>query len=175
MARSLAIDGKTVARYLDLMVDLLLVRRLPAFHVNVGKRLVKSPKVYLRDSGLVHALLGLKGVEDVLSHPVAGQSWEGWVIENLLARAGFLVRPYFYRTSTGAEIDLVLEMPGGKLWCIEIKRGLAPKLDRGFHQAREDLQPERSFVVYSGSERYAMSPDIEAIGILDLMQEIAAA
>ncbi len=175
LARSLAVDGKTVSRYLDLMVDLLLVRRLPPYHINVGKRLVKSPKVYLRDSGLLHAILGLKEIDDVLSHPVAGQSWEGWVIENLLACAGDFVTPYFFRTSAGAEIDLLLAMPGASIWAIEMKRGLVPKLTKGFHQAREYLRPERSFVVYSGHERYPMSREIEAIGILDLMQEVAAA
>ncbi len=173
LARSLAIDGKTVARYIDLLADLLLFRRLPPYHINIGKRLVKSPKIYLRDSGLVHALLGLERVDHVLSHPVAGQSWEGWVIENLLARAGHFVTPYFYRTAVGAEVDLVLEMPGGNLWCIEIKRGSVAKLEKGFHQAREDLRPERSFVVYPGSESYPMGDGIEAIGIADLMQRIA--
>ncbi|MCY4324061.1 MAG: ATP-binding protein [Gammaproteobacteria bacterium] len=173
LARSLAIDGKTVVRYLDLMVDLLLVRRLPPYHINIGKRLVKSPKVYLRDSGLVHALLGLRCVDDVLSHPVAGHSWEGWVIENLLARAGHFVIPYFYRTAAGAEIDLVLEMPGGSLWAIEIKRGPVAQLEKGFHHAREDLRPERSCVVYPGSERYPVGDGIEAIGVVDLMREIA--
>lgn len=154
LARGLSVDGKTVARYLDLLVDLLLVRRLPPFHANVGKRLVRSPKVYVRDSGIVHALLGLDDREAVLGHPVAGGSWEGYVLENLLGATPERVQGYFYRTAAGAEIDLVLEMPGGKLWAIEIKRGLAPKLDKGFHHAREDLQPERSFLVYSGEDRY---------------------
>jgi len=175
LARSLAVDGKTVSRYLDLLVDLLFVRRLPPYHINVGKRLVKSPKVYLRDSGLLHALLGIKGIDDVLSHPIAGQSWEGWVIENVLARAGNFVTPCFFRTSAGAEIDLVLEMPGGALWAIEIKRGLAPKLERGFHQACADLHPQRSFVVHSGSERFHMSRGVEAISIAHLMDEVSAA
>ncbi len=175
LARSLAVDGKTVSRYLDLLADLLLVRRLPPYHINIGKRLVKSPKVYLRDSGLLHALLGIKGIDDILSHPIAGQSWEGWVIENVLAGAGNFVTPCFFRTSAGAEIDLVLEMPGGALWAIEIKRGLAPKLERGFHQACEYLHPERSFAVHSGSGRFQMSRGIEAISIAHLMDEVAAA
>ena len=149
LARSLAVDGKTVARYLDLLVDLLLVRRLPPFHVNLGKRLVKSPKVYVRDSGIVHALLGLDDRDAVLGHPVAGGSWEGFVVENLLGAAPERVRPWFHRTAAGAEIDLLLEMPGGDLWAVEIKRGRAPRLDKGFHHARQDLEPKRSFVVYS--------------------------
>lgn len=173
LARGLAVDGKTVARYLDLLVDLLLVRRLPPHHANVGKRLVKSPKVYVRDSGVVHALLGLEGVEDVLGHPVAGGSWEGFVIENLLSAAPESLRASFYRTAAGAEIDLLLHLPGGALWAIEIKRGLAPKLDKGFHHAREDLQPDRAFIVYSGNERYQKTADVQVIGLTELAQELA--
>ncbi len=175
LARGLGVDGKTVARYLDLLVDLLLVRRLPPFHVNVGKRLVKSPKVYVRDSGVVHTLLGLDDREAVLGHPVAGGSWEGFVIENLLSAAPERTRACFYRTSAGAEIDLVLEMPGGKLWAVEIKRGLAPKLDKGFHHAREDLKPERSFIVYSGDDRYPKANGVEAIGVTELASLVSGA
>ena len=175
LARGLAVDGKTVARYLDLLVDLLLVRRLPPFHANTGKRLVKSPKVYVRDSGIVHALLGLDDRDAVLGHPVAGGSWEGFVLENLLGTASERVKAWFYRTAAGAEIDLVLELPGGKLWAVEIKRGLAPKLARGFHHAREDLEPERSFVAYSGDNRYPVSEGVEAIGLGELAQLLAAA
>ena len=168
LARSLAVDGKTVARYLDLLVDLLLVRRLPPFHSNVGKRLVRSPKVYVRDSGIVHALLGLDDLDAVLGHPVAGGSWEGFAIENLLGAAPERIRPWFYRTAAGAEFDLVLEMPGGKLWAVEIKRGLAPRLEKGFHHAREDLKPERVFVVYSGNDRYVKGTGIEMIGLSEM-------
>ena len=168
LARSLAVDGKTVARYLDLLVDLLLVRRLPPLHANVGKRLVKSPKVYVRDSGIVHALLGLDDYEAVLGHPAAGGSWEGFVLETLVGSAPERARASFYRTSAGAEIDLVLEMPGAGLWAVEIKRGLAPKLDRGFHRAREDLEPERSFIVYSGEDRYPRGEGIEAVGLREM-------
>ena len=174
LARGLGVDGKTVARYLDLLVDLLLVRRLPPFHANVGKRLVKSPKVYVRDSGVVHTLLGLDDREAVLGHPVAGGSWEGFVVENLLSAAPERTGVCFYRTSAGAEIDLVLEMPGGKLWAVEIKRGLAPKLDKGFHHACEDLKPEQSFVVYSGEERYPKGEGIEVIGLKEMAAILAA-
>ena len=173
IARSLAVDGKTVARYLDLLVDLLLVRRLPPFHANVSKRLVKSPKVYVRDSGLVHTLLGLDDRDAVLGHPVAGGSWEGFVLENLLGVAPVRVQSSFYRTTAGAEIDLVLQMPGGALWAIEIKRSLAPRLDRGFHHAREDLQPDRSFVVYPGIERYPKGDCVEVIGLEELTSLLA--
>ena len=174
LARGLAVDGKTVARYLDLLVDLLLVRRLPPFHANVGKRLVKSPKVYVRDSGIVHTLLGLDDRDAVLGHPVAGGSWEGFVMENLLGAAPDRVKPWFYRTAAGAEIDLLLQMPGGELWAVEIKRGLAPRLDKGFHHARQDLDPDRSFVVYSGFDRYPKGEDLEVIGLGELATLLAA-
>ncbi len=174
LARGLAVDGKTVARYLDLMVDLLLVRRLAPYHVNAGKRLVKSPKVYVRDSGLVHSLLQLDTLDSVLGHPVAGSSWEGFVLEALLSAAPERALPSFYRTAAGAEVDLVLEVEDGRRWAIEIKRGLAPKLERGFHSAREDIQPERSFVVYSGSERYPLGPGIEAIGVWEMAELLSA-
>ncbi|HVL56437.1 MAG TPA: ATP-binding protein [Burkholderiaceae bacterium] len=174
LARGLGVDGKTVARYLDLLVDLLLVRRLPPLHANVGKRLVKSPKVYVRDSGIVHTLLRLDDREAVLGHPVVGGSWEGFVIENLLGAAPERTPAYFYRTSAGAEVDLVLEMPGGKLWAVEIKRGRAPTLDKGFHYACEDLKPQRAFIVYSGAERYRRGENVEAIGLEELAAMLAA-
>ena len=173
LARSLGVDGKTVTRYLDLLVDLLLVRRLSVFHANVGKRLVKSPKIYVRDSGIVHALLGLDDWDAVLGHAVAGGSWEGFVLENLLGAAPERVQTCFYRTAAGAEIDLILEIPGGKLWAVEIKHGLAPKLDKGFHHAREDLNLECSFVVYSGDDRYPKGEGIEVIGLRELASLLA--
>lgn len=174
LARSLGVSGTTIAHYLDLMVDLLLVRRLPPRLANAGKRLVRSPKVYVRDSGLVHALLGLADKEAVLGHPVAGQSWEGMAIESLVAVAGREVEASFYRTGGGAEIDLVLGWPDGREWAIEIKRSLAPKLERGFHSALADLEPERSFVVYPGSERYRLGPSTAAIGLAELCAEVQA-
>ncbi len=154
LARSLAVDGKSIARYLDLMVDLLLVRRLRPYYANVKKRLVKSPKVYIRDSGVVHNLLGIPDREALFGHPVVGASWEGFVIDNLLSvvREGTL--PSFYRTSAGAEIDLILEFPGlSKKWAIEIKSGSTPKPAKGFYNAIEDVEPDKSFVVYAGDER----------------------
>lgn len=174
LARALAVDGKTVASYLDLLVDLLLVRRLRPWHANVRKRLVKSPKVYVRDSGLVHALLGIADMESLLAHPVAGASWEGMAIESVLAAAPSGTEAFFYRTAAGAEIDLLLQLPQWpRLWAIEIKRGLAPKVERGFYHACADVGPERRFVVYSGTERYPLAADIEAISLTDLCAELA--
>jgi len=175
LARGLGVDGKTVAAYLDLLVDLLLVRRLPSWHANVGKRLVKSPKVYVRDSGLVHALLGLGDLESLLGHPVVGTSWEGFVIENAIAAAPAGTEASFYRTAAGAEIDLLLTLPGGRLWAIEIKRSLAPKVEKGFHLACDDLKPERRFVVYPGTERFPLKGDTEAIGLDAFIKTVSAA
>jgi predicted AAA+ superfamily ATPase len=173
-ARSLGVDGKTVASYLDLLVDLLLVRRLTPWHRNVGKRLVKSPKVYVRDSGLVHALLGLGDTEALLGHPIAGASWEGWVIESLLACAPDGSEATFYRTSAGAEIDLLITLPGsrGRPWAIEIKRSLTPTLERGFHLACEDVRPARKVVVYPGAARFPLGKDIEALGVIDFAAQL---
>jgi hypothetical protein len=173
LARGLGVDGKTVARYLDLMVDLLLVRRLSPWHKNIGKRLVKSPKVYVRDSGITHALLGLPNKEAVLGHPVAGLSWEGFVIENLLSVAPQGSDANFYRASGGAEIDLLLKLPGHKPWAIEIKRNLDPRPRKGFYSACIDVKPEARFVVYPGAERFPVAQNIEAISLKALSREVA--
>lgn len=175
LARALAVDGKTVASYLDLLVDLLLVRRLAPWHGNVRKRLVKSPKVYVRDSGLVHALLGIGDHESLLAHPVAGGSWEGLAVESLIAAAPSGTEAHFYRTSAGAEIDLLLKLPGRRApWAIEIKRGLAPKLERGFHLACEAVEPERRSVVYSGAERFPLAEGVEAVPLVELCEALSS-
>lgn len=174
LAQALGVSGQTVGRYLDLLVDLLLVRRLASWRSNVGKRMVKSPRVFVRDSGIVHALLGLESLDDVLGHPVAGASWEGYVIENLLSVAPANVRAGFYRTSSGAEIDLVLALPKRGLWAIEIKRSLAPRPSKGFWLACEDLRPDASFVIYPGTERFPLGDGLEATGLADIMSQLAA-
>ena len=175
LGRNLEVTTPTITSYLGLLVDLLLVRRLPPYHANVKKRLVKSPKTYVRDSGLVHALLGIETLHELLGHPVVGMSWEGMVIETLLAYAPFQTKASFYRTATGAEIDLVLEM-GAKhgIWAIEIKRTTAPKLERGFRQALTDIEPDKAFIVYGGSERYPKDDNVEAISLQDMAAELAS-
>jgi len=172
LARALGVTGKTVASYLDLLVDLLLVRRLPPWHRNVGKRLVKSPKVYVRDSGLVHTLLGIADLDGLLGHPIAGMTWEGLVIESLIACAPRDWEPSFYRTSAGAEIDLVLSPPGAAPWAIEVKRSSAPRLDRGFHHACEDIAPAQRFVVYPGRIRFPLPGGAEAIDLVTLCRMV---
>ncbi len=174
LARDLGIDVRTANRYLDLLTDLLLVRRLPPWHVNAGKRLVKSPKTYVRDSGLLHALLAIDGLEPLLSHPIVGASYEGFAIENLLSVAPEGVQGFFYRTGGGAEIDLLLSFPGGRSWAVEIKRSLSPRPERGFHFAMEDLHPTRAFVVYPGDETYPVGDGIQAVPLDTLARMLAA-
>ena len=172
LARNLDVSGVTIGRYLDLMTGLLLVRRLKPWTVNVGKRLIKSPKIYVRDSGITHALLNIPNYNNLLGHPVVGGSWEGFVIENIMAVAPSRVQPYYYGTPRGAEIDLVLEFPGGTKWAIEIKRNSAPSISKGFYAGCEDVKPDKRFVVYSGSDSFPMGEDITAISLPNLMQEL---
>ncbi len=173
LARNVGIDARTAASYIDLLVDLLLLRRLPAWHGNVKKRLVKAPRTYVRDSGLVHALLGIPDKEALLAHPVVGASWEGLVIENLLVVAPEGVEGYYYRTAGGAEIDLLLRFPDGRLWAVEVKRSLTPRPSRGFHSARTDLRPDRAFVVYPGREVFPVAPDVRAMPLPALARLLA--
>ena len=173
LAAGLEVSSQTVSRYTDLLVDLLLVRRLQPYHVNVGKRLVKSPKVYIRDSGLLHALLNIGDRNALLGHPVAGASWEGFVLENLINAAPALTVPGFFRTAGGAEIDLLLELPGGERWAIDVKRSRAAKPARGFYEACEDLKPARRFVVHAGLERFPVSQDVQAIGVRELADTLS--
>jgi predicted AAA+ superfamily ATPase len=172
LARNLDVSGVTIGRYLDLMTDLLLVRKLRPWTANVGKRLLKSPKIYVRDSGIAHALLNIPDYNSLLGHPVVGGSWEGFVIENIMAVVPSRVQPYYYGTPRGAEIDLVLEFPGGAKWAIEIKRSSAPSISKGFYAGCEDIKADKRFVVYSGKDRFPMSGEVIAISLSDLMQEL---
>ena len=170
IAQSLGVSGKTAASYLDLMVDLLLVRRLQPWSGNAGKRLVKSPKVYVRDSGIAHALLGIRDKEALLGHPVAGQTWESFVIETMINLAPEGTSAHFYRTSNGTEIDLILTFGGEERWAIEVKRSSAPKVERGFHSACADIAPTRRFVVYPGDERFPLDDATDAISVAGLAE-----
>ena len=174
LAASLALSAQTVSRYIDLLCDLLLVRRLTPLHVNIGKRLTKAPKIYVRDSGLLHALLGIADYNSVAGHPVRGASWEGFAIENLIAAAGPSAVPGFYRTAAGSEVDLVLDMPDATRIAIEMKASSAPVARKGLRLAIDDIKPTRSFIVYPGSEQFAIGGGIEAIGLAELMRQLAA-
>ncbi|MBK7003061.1 MAG: ATP-binding protein [Rhodoferax sp.] len=174
LAASLGVSGQTIGRYLDLLCDLLLVRRLQPWAKQSSKRLIKAPKVYVRDSGLVHALLGLGTLDALLSHPVVGGSWEGWVIENLLSSAPPTTQHSYYRTAVGAEIDLLLELPGGALWAIEIKRSSAPTVTKGYHIACDDVGATRRVVVSGATQRFPMAGGLEHVPLQDLMCELQA-
>ena len=173
LASSLAVSAQTVTRYIDLLVDLLLVRRLTPLHANTKKRLVKAPKIYVRDTGLLHALLGIETYNDLAGHPVIGASWEGLVIENLLAASPLRTGATFYRTASGAEIDLILQFPNAQRWAIEMKNSLTPSLERGFYHACEEVRPDRSFVAYPGKDRYPINDTTEVISLCELASLVA--
>ena len=173
LARGLDVNGVTIARYLDLMVDLLLIRRLQPWTTNLGRRLVKAPKVYVRDSGVCHALLGIETMDDLFGHPVIGGSWEGFVIENIAGALPARASCGYYRTSSGAEVDLVVDLGAGELWAIEIKRSSVPKVSRGFRSACEDLQPTRKLVVHAGNDSYPLAQDIRAVTLSAITELLA--
>lgn len=170
LANNLDVSHMTAKRYIDLLADLLLIRRLQPWYQNQGKRLVKSSKIYLRDSGLLHKLLNIDTFDELLEHPIVGSSWEGLVIENLLNVLPQSSEAYFYRTNAGAEIDLILQLPKQECWAIEVKRTTAPKVERGFHEACTDINPTRKFLVYNGEEQYPLANDIEAISLPKLQE-----
>jgi len=175
LAASLGVASPTVGRYIDLLADLQLVRRLQPWSANVGKRLVKTPKVYVRDSGIVHALLGLGELDAVLGHPVAGGSYEGFVLETLIGALPPKVSPHFYRTSDGSEIDLLLVQGERPIMAIEVKRSTAPAISRGFGLACDDLSVEQRWAVYPGTERFAVRQGAQAVGLVELAQRLAQA
>ena len=172
LAAALDVSSPTVGRYIDLLVDLLLVRKLPPYVPNTKKRLVKSPRVYVRDSGITHALLNIGTYNDLLGHPVAGKSWEGFVIENILSVLPPEAGAFFYRTSAGAEIDLVLELPGRprRLFAIEIKRSPAAGLTRGFHEACADINPTHRFMIHAQADAFPIKNGIQAIGLYEFIK-----
>jgi predicted AAA+ superfamily ATPase len=171
IANGLGVSGHTVARYLDIMVDLLLVRRLQPWATNAKKRLVRTPKVYVRDSGLLHALLGIRNQEELLGHPVVGASWEGMLIENILDALPATARPTFYRTFTGAEIDLVIEFSAKERWAIEIKRSISdPRPGKGFYVGCDDLKATRRIVLYPGEESYPLDGQTEVMPVRRLLE-----
>ena len=158
LGNSLGLSHTTIRNYIDLLSETFMVRVLKPFHTNIGKRLVKSPKVYIRDHGILHTLLQLANFEQILGHPVFGASWEGLVIENLITIADYWT-PSFYRTSAGAEIDLILTF-GNKIIAIECKATKTPHLTRGFWNAIEDIKPSETWIVAPVEEEYPLKKDI---------------
>jgi uncharacterized protein len=173
LARNLEMDGRTLASYIDLLVDLFLVRRLEPWFNNLGKRLVKSPKIYIRDSGLLHSLLGIPHLDALLAHPVLGASWEGHVIESLLAVIPPDTSASYYRTAAGAEIDLLLTASDGSHTAVEIKRSTTPKLERGFVAACDDMKPARKWLIHGGTETYPFNVDVIAMPLDEAMRRLA--
>lgn len=172
LASSLGVSVPAVGRYIDLLVDLKLVRRLQPWSENGNKRLVRTPKVYVRDSGMVHALLGIERLFDLNSHPVCGPSFEGFCIDNLLAVATRYT-PYCYRTHAGSEVDLLLVRGGRPAIAVEIKRSSSPTLSKGFAIACEDLKIDERYLVYPGTERFPVRHGTQAIALPDLMRHLA--
>ncbi|MGL4635481.1 MAG: ATP-binding protein [Beijerinckiaceae bacterium] len=174
LAGSLGVTWHTANHYLNLMEDLLLIKRLQPYATNTAKRLIKSPKLYIRDTGLLHALLGLRTLENLLAHPVAGASFEGLAIEAITAAMPDGAKAFFYRTQAGAEIDLVIDLGAGRTIAIEIKSSTAPSVSRGYHSGCEDLQPITKLVVYPGKERFPLGNGIEAVSIQQAAAIVAA-
>jgi uncharacterized protein len=172
LASSLAVTAPTVAHYVDVLCDMGLVRRLQPWFANVGKRLVKSPKTYIRDAGLLHALLGLDTLQSLLSHPIAGPSFEGMVVENIINAMGDIYQAYFYRTANGAEIDLILVRGGVPDIAIEVKRSSAPTVERGFHTACDDLGIQKRWLIYPGVRAYAKPNGIEVLPLVDALEQL---
>jgi predicted AAA+ superfamily ATPase len=167
LSRSLGVSAPTVHRWFDHLVDALVVRRLEPWSANLGKRLVKSPKAYLRDSGLVHALLGIRDADALAGHPAAGASWEGFVVEQVCARLPAHASVTFYRTAAGAELDLVIELDGHRVG-IEAKLSSAPRVTRGFWQACDDVGVHEAWVVAPVREGWPIGDRARVISPLEL-------
>lgn len=170
LSSALGVSGSTVSRYLDLLVDILMVRKLEPWFSNNKKRLVKSSKIYIRDTGLLHTLLGINTMDTLYSNPIIGSSWEGFVVQNILSSSK-VSSANFYRSSGGAEIDLLINV-NGKLWAIEIKYSLTPKISKGFYSACEDLSPDRKIIIYPGEECYYFVKDILVMPLLNILKEL---
>lgn len=169
LGKSLEVSHPTIKSYLDILTDFYMVRQIQPWAGNSKKRLVKSPKIYLRDSGILHKLLNISDFESLLGHPILGASWEGFVVENIIVQLSSKWQYSYYRTASQTEIDLVLEGPNNQRWAIEVKRSVAPTVSKGFHTACDDIAATRKFVVYAGSERYPMAGNTEAIGLTEFL------
>lgn len=172
LASNLEIDSKTVTNYIDILTDLLLVRRLEPWYVNVKKRLVKTPRYYVRDSGILHRLIGIESFDALLSNPILGKSWEGFVLENIHSVLPQFAETFFYRTAAGAEVDLVIKMPNSEIWAVEIKHGVAPKLGKHFNQTCCDIGATHKYVVYGGDDIFPIGNDVWMISLQKIMEKL---
>ena len=175
LGANLEVDGKTVRYYIDILVDLLLVRRLSPWHTNVKKRLVKSPRYYIRDSGIAHRLLGIDYFDALLSHPALGKSWEGFVMENIHSVLPLRAQTYFYRTAAGAELDLIIVLSASKIWAVEIKYGTAPKLRQHYHHICDEIGATEKYVIYSGNETFPIGQNTTVISLTHFLQKLQSA
>ena len=170
LGKSLEVSHTTIKSYLDILTDFYMVRQIQPWSGNTKKRLVKSPKIYLRDTGLLHKLLNISDFDSLLGNPILGASWEGFVAENIILGLTNKWQYSYYRTTTQTEVDLVLEGPNKEVWAVEIKRSSAPVLKKGFHSACEDIKATRKLIVYSGTDRFPMAGDTEAIGLIEFLK-----
>lgn len=169
LGRSLELSHTTIKNYLDVLTDFYMVRQLQPWSGNVKKRLIKSPKIYIRDSGILHSFMNVYNFDTLLAHPSMGASWEGFVIENILTLLDNRWEYSYYRTATQIEIDLVLHIPNGEIWAIEIKRASAPKLGRGFYEACNDIGATHKWIVNANDERYPLPSQVEVIGLVEFL------
>jgi uncharacterized protein len=174
IAKSLDVSHTTIKTYMDILQDFFMVRQVQPWSGNTKKRLVKTPKIYLRDSGLLHNLMNIHTFDHLLGHPVVGASWEGFVVENILNNISSSWTPSYYRSSNQAEIDLVLEKNNQEVWAIEVKRSIAPTLSVGFHSACEDIGATKKIVVYSGKDRFPMKGGVEVMGLAEFLKMVAS-
>jgi predicted AAA+ superfamily ATPase len=172
LASNLEVDAKTVSHYIDILTDLLLIRRFEPWYANVKKRLVKSPRYYVRDSGILHRLLGINSYDELLSNPVLGKSWEGFVVENIHSVLPNRAETWFYRTAAGAEIDLVIKMPSSEVWAVEIKHGVAPKLGKHYSQTCDDVDATHKYILYGGDDEFSVGKDVKIISLQRLMDKL---
>jgi predicted AAA+ superfamily ATPase len=174
LSRSLGIEGKTTRHYIELLEGLYLLRSIPAYSTNAGKRLVKSPKIYWRDSGLLHTLAGLGDLEQILGHPLCGQSWEGYCIEQIIQKLPKETSCFHYRTHTGAELDLVLQNSKGEIIAIEIKRTLSPKITRGYTESFNTLNATHGYFIIPKGGRFPLTKETTAISLSDFLTELSS-
>ncbi|GAB3349579.1 ATP-binding protein [Arachidicoccus ginsenosidivorans] len=174
LGKSLGVSHTTIKSYMDILTDFYMIRQIQPWSGNSKKRLVKTPKTYLRDTGLLHSLLNISNFESLLGHPIIGVSWEGFVIENIISKLSNKWRYSYYRTTGKTEVDLVLETPNNELWAIEIKRSSAPTVGSGYYNACEDMGATHKFVIYPGTDHYPLGDEVEVMGLIELVERIVS-
>ena len=172
LASNLEVQRSAINHYIDILTELMLIRRLNPWHINNKKRLVKSPRYYIRDSGIQHRLLGIDSYDALLSNPLFGKSWEGFIIENIHSLLPLRAETFFYRTTAGAEIDLVIKHPSSEIWAIEIKHGRSPKLGKHYNQICKDLKATKKYIVYGGDDEFPIGEGVTVISLSRFMQKL---